>query len=100
LNTAQLCWADENRVAEIEADNLLLNAKVNESDSKIKVDLLNLEKGVGDLQKGEREKYAELNATIETLKQDIRVLKGEIEESALACSFRPTGRANSRLSSG
>lgn len=71
----------ENRVAAIESDNHRLKEKVNNYGSKTKEEFVNLEEGVGGVQKEQREKYAELNATIESLKHDIRILKGEIEES-------------------
>ncbi|SLM32945.1 putative aspartyl/asparaginyl beta-hydroxylase (Aspartate beta-hydroxylase) (Peptide-aspartate beta-dioxygenase) [Desulfamplus magnetovallimortis] len=71
----------ENRVATLEAVNRRLKEKTEEYDSRLKVDFVNLEEGVAGVQKNQQQKYADINATIESIKNDIRLLKGEIEES-------------------
>ncbi len=71
----------ENRVTALETDNLNLKEKAENYENRAKSDFVNFEEGVGEAQKEQREKYAELNVAIKSLKQNIRILKGEIEES-------------------
>ena len=71
----------QQRVVSLEADNQLLQKKAKEHDNKMNVDFIQLEEGVGDVQSEQREKYAELKSTMDTLKHELRMLKGEIEAS-------------------
>lgn len=71
----------QQRVVSLEADNAALQKRTEAYDGRMADGFDQLEEGVGSVQSEQRAKYAELKATIDALKNDLRMLKGSVEEA-------------------